>query len=93
MLRFRLRERLAERLFVIGERTTITEVSKATGINRVTLSKMINERGYGTVSSNLDRSCKFFGCSIEQLVEYVPDEEPVAIPHSPSRPTNADVVP
>lgn len=49
------------------------EVSEATGINRVTLSKMVNQRGYSTVTENLDRLCKFFGCKIEQLAEYIAD--------------------
>ena len=50
------------------------ELSQATGINRVTLSKMVNQRGYSTVTDNLDKLCKFFGCNIEQLAVYVPDE-------------------
>ena len=50
-------------------------MAKATGINRMTLSKMVNHRGYNTQSENLDRLCRYFGCRIEELVEYVPDEE------------------
>lgn len=51
------------------------EVSEATGINRVTLSKMVNQRGYSTVTDNLDRLCKFFNCRVEQLAEFVDDQE------------------
>lgn len=84
MLRFRLQELLAERQFRTGERVTLTALADATGVNRVTLSKMINSRGYSTVTDSLDRLCRFFDCRIEQLVEYVPDtdvpkpERPVA---------------
>lgn len=43
-------------------------------INRVTLSKMINQRGYSTVTDNLDKLCRYFGCGIlDKLAEYVPD--------------------
>jgi len=75
MIRYRLQELLAERQFQEGRRVTITELAEATGINRVTLSKMVNQRGYNTVTDNLDRLCRYFQCSLEQLAEYVPDEE------------------
>jgi putative transcriptional regulator len=75
MLRFRLHELLAEKQFREGKRITLSELSKATGINRVTLSKIVNQRGYSTVTDNLDRLCKFFRCRIEDLVVFVPDEE------------------
>lgn len=74
MIRFRLQELLAEKRFSDGKRVTMLELSQATGINRVTLSKMVNQRGYSTVTDNLDKLCKFFGCKLEQLAEYVPDE-------------------
>jgi len=75
MLRFRLQELLSERQFQSGERITLTALAAATGISRVTLSKLINQRGYSTVTESLDRLCRFFECSIEKLVEYVPDTE------------------
>jgi putative transcriptional regulator len=75
MLRFRLQELLAERQFRTGERVTLTALAQATGVNRVTLSKMINTRGYSTVTDSLDRLCRFFDCRIEQLVEYIPDAD------------------
>lgn len=74
MLRFKLQELIAEKQFQDGKRVTLTELSEVTGINRVTLSKMVNQRGYSTVTDNLDQLCKFFGCRIEQLVEHVPDQ-------------------
>lgn len=42
--------------------------------SRVTLSKMVNQRGYGTLTDHLNKLCAYFGCRIEQLAEYVPDE-------------------
>lgn len=76
MLRFRLKELIAEKQFQDGKRVTLTVISKATEINRVTLSKMVNQRGYSTVTANLDRLCTYFGCRIEQLVEHIPDSNP-----------------
>ena len=75
MIRFRLQELLADKQFRDGRRVTMTELSQATGINRVTLSKMVNQRGYSTVTSNLDRLCQFFGCTVAEIAEYIPDDE------------------
>ena len=73
MIRFRIQELLAEKQFREGRRLSITELSTATGINRVTLSKMINQRGYSTVTDSLDKLCKYFECGLHELAEYVPD--------------------
>jgi putative transcriptional regulator len=75
MIRFRLQELLADKQFKEGRRVTLTELSQATGINRVTLSKMVNQRGYSTVTDNLDKLCKFFDCKVGDVAEFVPDEE------------------
>lgn len=74
MIRFRLQELIADKQFREGRRVTLIEVSEATGINRVTLSKMVNQRGYSTVTDNLDRLCKYFDCRVEELAEYVADQ-------------------
>lgn len=74
MIRFKLQELIAEKQFKDGQRVTMTELSAATGINRVTLSKLVNHRGYSTVTDNVDKLCRFFGCEVSDLMEYVPDE-------------------
>lgn len=73
LIRFKLQELLAEKQFKDGKRVTLIEVAEATGINRMTLSRMINNRGYSTVTDNLDKLCKFFGCKVEDIAEYVED--------------------
>lgn len=71
MIRFKLKEQLAEKAFRDGRVVTLAEVAEATGINRSTLSKIVNERGYNTGTDNLDRLCRYFGCKLDQLAEYV----------------------
>lgn len=73
MIRFKLQELLAEKQFKEGRRVTLTELSEVTGINRVTISKLVNHRGYSTVTDNIDQLCKFFDCKVSDLMEYVPD--------------------
>lgn len=75
MIRFLINELLSEKQFKEGRRITLIEVSEATGINRMTLSKMINHKGYSTVTDSLDKLCAFFECKIEDLIEYIPDEK------------------
>lgn len=73
VIRYRLKELIADREFREGRRITVEEVASATGIHRTTLSKIANKRGCNTTTDNLDRLCRFFGCRVEQLVEYVCD--------------------
>ncbi len=54
---------------------TLTELSKTTGINRVTLSKIVNQRGYSTVTDNIDKLCQFFGCQVGELMEYIDETD------------------
>jgi putative transcriptional regulator len=73
MIRFRLKELVAEKEFQERRIIPMTEVATKTGINRMTLSKIANHPGYSTVTDNLDRLCSYFGCRIEQLLEHIPD--------------------
>ncbi len=61
--------------FAEDRRITIGEVAEAGGIHRMTLSKMINQKGYNTGTENLDRLCAYFDCRLEDLVEYVSAEQ------------------
>lgn len=70
MLRFKLKERIADKEFKGGRRISLTEVAEVTSIGRITLSRMLN-RGANVRSDTLDRLCAYFDCRIEDLVEYV----------------------
>lgn len=74
MLRFRIKELLAEKEFRERRVITLIEVARDTGINRMTLSKLANHPGATTVSDNLDKLCNYFDCQIGDLVVYIPDE-------------------
>lgn len=72
MLRFKLKERIADKEFREKRRVSLIEVAESTGIGRITLSRMLN-RGTNVRSDTLDRLCNYFGCRIEELVEHIPD--------------------
>ena len=40
----------------------------------MTLSRMINLKGYSTVTDNLDKLCAYFRCGLGDIAEYVPTD-------------------
>jgi DNA-binding Xre family transcriptional regulator len=75
MIRFRLKELLAEKEFQAGKSISLVEVAEKTGISRGTLSKIANEKGYNTVTANIDKLCAYFGCQASDLMIYIEDKE------------------
>ncbi len=74
MIRFRLRERMADKSFKSGQHVTLESVAEATGVHRATLSKIASQRPYNTTTDVLDKLCRFFECSWSEIAEYIPDE-------------------
>ena len=74
MIRYHLKELIADKEFAERRRVTIGEIARETGINRMTLSKIINHPGHSTVTDNLDALCDYFNCEIEQLVTHIKDD-------------------
>lgn len=71
MIRFRLKELIADKGFREGRRVTIDEVAKETGIHRTTLSKIANQKGYKTNTEVLDKLCAFFDVEVGEVAEYL----------------------
>ena len=71
MIRFKLGEMIEKKQFGEGRRVTINEVANATGLNRMTLSKILNLKGYGTGTETIDKLCQYFQCEVRDLMEYV----------------------
>jgi len=71
MIRFRLKELMADKGFKENRRVTLDEVAKATGVHRTTLSKIANQRGYNTTTEILDKLCEFFEVEVGEVAQYV----------------------
>lgn len=71
MIRFKLAEQIEKKQFTESRRITIQEVADDSGVHRMTLSKMLNHKGYSTGTDVLDKLCLYFGCGIEDLAEWV----------------------
>jgi putative transcriptional regulator len=74
VIRFKLAEQIEKKQFKESRRITIQEVAEATGVNRMTLSKILNHRGHSTGTDILDKLCAYFGCQLHELAEYLPDD-------------------
>lgn len=75
MIRFKIQELMAQKQFECGKRITLLEIAESTGINRMTISRMINTKGYSTVTENLDKLCAYFDCKVEDIIEYVSEDK------------------
>jgi putative transcriptional regulator len=71
MIRYKLKELIAQKSFVEDRRVTLDEVAEATGISRNTLSRIANTRGYSTTTDAIGKLCDYFDCEISELMERV----------------------
>lgn len=71
MIRYRIKELIADKAFQEGRRITLEEVSKSTCIHRTTLSKISNQKGYNTTTEVLDKLCAYFNVDLGQLAEHI----------------------
>jgi putative transcriptional regulator len=71
MIRYKLKELIAQKEFEDGKRLMIKDLADETGINRMTLSKILNHKGYNTTTDKLDKIAEFFDCQIGDLIERV----------------------
>lgn len=61
---------------LMGEkRYTIVEVSKLTGMSTSTISNLYNEKVKRLDFDTLEKLCNLFNCKVQDLIEYIPDEE------------------
>lgn len=75
MIKFKLKQQIAELEFREKRRVALQEVADATNINRATLSKMLNQHGAVVRSDVLDKLCDYFECRLEDLAEHIPSED------------------
>lgn len=89
MIRFHLAKLMADKGFAERRRLELGDISEATGIHRSTLSRVLNRPGVNLTADNMSRLCAYFGCSLGELAEYVPDDSgPASTPVSPRKPAS-----
>ncbi len=74
MIRYRLRELMAEKGFREKRHITMGEISEKTGLNRSTLTKLANVIDYNCTSEVIDKLCNFFECEVGDLMVHIKDQ-------------------
>ncbi len=65
---------------VMGERKLkIADITRATDINRGTLSRLYQETATRIELEVVDKLCAYFNCNIDDLFEYIPDSAAEAV--------------
>jgi putative transcriptional regulator len=72
-IRFKLKERIADVEFRERRVVQLKEIAEATGIHRVTLSKIANNKRYNVGVDTIEKLCAYFHCGVGDILEYVPD--------------------
>jgi putative transcriptional regulator len=72
MIRFRIQEMIADKAFREKRVVTLVEIAEATGIHKVTLSRLSNNKT-PTGTETLNKLCNYFECAIGDLLEHIPD--------------------
>ena len=75
MIRLMVKKLLDDKSFKEKEKITLNQVSEETGISRATLNRVANKAGYNTNTDTINALCKYFECSPNELMEYIPDED------------------
>lgn len=76
MIRFRIKELIAEKEFNERRKVTLQEIAEDTGVNRTALSKMMNPSyEYSTTTKAINALCEYFSCTVGDVIEYVPEEK------------------
>jgi len=74
MIKIKLKQLLADKAFQ-GERITLMELADKTGISRSTLNRIANIPAYSTTTEHLDKICSALDCTLDELAEYITNEE------------------
>jgi DNA-binding Xre family transcriptional regulator len=64
---------MADLAFRERRRVTLQEIAEITGLNRMTISKLVNQHGANVQTDVVDKLCNYFGCRVEELMEHIPD--------------------
>ena len=72
-IKFKLKERIADKEFRERRVVQLKEIAQATGVHRVTLSKLANNKEYNVGVDTIEKLCAYFQCGIGEIVEYVPE--------------------
>lgn len=75
MIKYNLKALIADKEFQENRKITYDDISRETGISKVTLSKIAKRRGYDTAVSNVEKLCLYFKCDLNDLITIISDDQ------------------
>ena len=72
-IRYRLKEKIADVEYKTRQVVALKDIAEKTGVHRVTLSRLANNKRVDVRLGTIDKLCAYFQCPIGDLVEHVPD--------------------
>ncbi|MBN1140181.1 MAG: helix-turn-helix domain-containing protein [Deltaproteobacteria bacterium] len=75
MIRYHLKHLIADLELKWGRRVSLSEIAEKTGIHMSTISRIANQKAANTTIGNLEKICQFFDCEIQDLVEFVREDQ------------------
>lgn len=76
MIIYHIRDLMLRKSAKLNQKITYDMITEETGISRMTLSRMSSQRGYNPTMDNIEKLCKYFDCTPNDLITILPD------PHS-----------
>lgn len=74
LVKFNLKELIAQKSFNENRSITLGEVARETGIGVATVSRIANSRGrFHTTTLQIEKLCRYFGCTPNDLITLLPD--------------------
>lgn len=73
MIKYNLKALIADKEFREERKINYEEISAATGISKPTISKIASKKGYYTSTENIEKLCRYFDCTPDQLMTIIPD--------------------
>ncbi|EPZ7319324.1 helix-turn-helix domain-containing protein [Vibrio mimicus] len=74
LIRYKIRELIADKSKQEGRKITLSFLAEQVGIQSSAMSKIANNTGYHTSVTTIEALCKFFDCKIEDVIEYLPED-------------------
>ncbi len=73
MIKYNLKALILDKEFNENRKVTYEDITEATGISRQTLSHVASKRGHNVTAEVIEKLCRYFKCSPNDLMTIVPD--------------------
>lgn len=75
MIKYNLKSLILDKEFKENRKVTYDDITGATGISRQTLSHVASKRGHNVTAEIIEKLCRYFKCTPNDLMTIVPDPE------------------